>query len=379
MSVNNRHTRRILLAACGMTPQIVTESLYALAVRNNIPWLPTEIKLITTRNGRERARLTLLEGERWLHRFYEEYNLPPAQFDLDSVEVLTSESGEPLEDIRTPADNRRAADQIANFVRSLTQDESTQIHASLAGGRKTIGFFLGHAMSLYARAHDQLSHVLVSEPFENNPEFFYPSRESRVIYSPRPDCQPLDASKAEVTLAELPFVRLRDLMPREFLNRPLPFQEAVDVVQTALSAELIIDLKARKIVAGGREVFLQPVELAFLSMLARRTVNGEGPIPGPTQGPDPDLAKAFLREYEMIRGKFSTHERTHRALKDGMDRDFFLQKRSLLEKALRASLGPMCGPYLVQTEGSRPNTRYKLSLDPSKIRWNNSYAAPSPK
>ena len=48
---------RILLAVTGLTPQIVTETLYALACREADPWVPHEIHLITTATGAESARL----------------------------------------------------------------------------------------------------------------------------------------------------------------------------------------------------------------------------------------------------------------------------------------------------------------------------------
>ncbi|MBF4102237.1 hypothetical protein INT80_01850 [Gallibacterium anatis] len=40
------------------------------------------------------------------------------------------------------------------------------MHVSIAGGRKTMGFFAGYALSLYGRAQDSLSHVLVSAEYE---------------------------------------------------------------------------------------------------------------------------------------------------------------------------------------------------------------------
>jgi len=47
--------RRILLAVTGLTPQIVTETLYALAIGCKPAWLPTEVHVITTEEGAERA------------------------------------------------------------------------------------------------------------------------------------------------------------------------------------------------------------------------------------------------------------------------------------------------------------------------------------
>jgi CRISPR-associated protein (TIGR02584 family) len=56
--------RRILVAVTGLSPQIVTETLYALAVAPTTnAFIPTEMHLITTRSGAEKARLALLSEE----------------------------------------------------------------------------------------------------------------------------------------------------------------------------------------------------------------------------------------------------------------------------------------------------------------------------
>lgn len=55
--MTNHDKRKILLAVTGLSPQIVTETLYALAVGQDTPWIPDEIHLITSCEGAERARL----------------------------------------------------------------------------------------------------------------------------------------------------------------------------------------------------------------------------------------------------------------------------------------------------------------------------------
>jgi CRISPR-associated protein NE0113 (Cas_NE0113) len=52
-----RFPRRVLLALCGLSPQVVTETLYALAVEEAPPFLPTRIEILTTEEGRQRALL----------------------------------------------------------------------------------------------------------------------------------------------------------------------------------------------------------------------------------------------------------------------------------------------------------------------------------
>jgi CRISPR-associated protein (TIGR02584 family) len=76
--------------------------------------------------------------------------------------------GQPLADIRSVADSHQAADQITKRVRALSADPDCALHVSIAGGRKTMGYYAGYALSLFGRRQDRLSPGLVSEPFESN-------------------------------------------------------------------------------------------------------------------------------------------------------------------------------------------------------------------
>lgn len=59
----HEYERRILLAVTGPSPQGVTETLYALAIKRDPAFVPTEIHLLTTREGAERAQLALLSED----------------------------------------------------------------------------------------------------------------------------------------------------------------------------------------------------------------------------------------------------------------------------------------------------------------------------
>ncbi|MGA7981487.1 MAG: hypothetical protein WCA32_14865 [Chromatiaceae bacterium] len=43
----NSYPRRTLLAVTGLSPQVITEILYALAVTPQRPFLPTELQVLT--------------------------------------------------------------------------------------------------------------------------------------------------------------------------------------------------------------------------------------------------------------------------------------------------------------------------------------------
>ncbi len=361
--------RRVLLAVSGLTPQVVTETIYALAADECAPFIPTEVHLITSAEGARRAELSLLSDDLgWFHKLCADYHLPGVRFDRSHIHVMRDAHGQPMNDIRSPSDNQAAADFITAQVRAITADPSCALHASIAGGRKTMGYYLGYALSLYGRAQDRLSHVLVSEPFESSYDFFYPTPYSRVLQTR--EGQLADTAMAQVTLADIPFVSLRHGLPTALLAGQASFNDAVAAVRAALApAQLTIDLARQCIIAAGREVALPPAELALLAVFARRTLQGHEPLPAPTKGvPDALWAKRYLGEYRRITGTLADIESTERALRDGMDGEYFSQRKSKLDKRLKTALGPAAEIYRIHDGGKRPR-RYALTLNPDAVRF----------
>ena len=134
--------RRILLAVTGMSPQVVTETLFALVTERG--FVPTEIQLITTELGRNRAERDLLDArDGQFHAFCAEFGLTgQTRFDASCITVIADGQGQVAGDIRSHADNELAAGVIARVVRHFCQDDSCALHVSIAGGRKTMGFCL---------------------------------------------------------------------------------------------------------------------------------------------------------------------------------------------------------------------------------------------
>jgi len=362
------YPRRVLLLVTGLSPQIVTETIYALTQRTAGRFVPTEVRVLTTREGRERARLTLLSDDPgWFHRLRRDYQLPAIQFAPADIEIV----GGDLDDIRTEQDNERAADAITRVVREFTRDPDLALHVSMAGGRKTMGFYAGYALSIFGRPQDRLSHVLVSSPFEGLPGFFYPTRESMVIYTGGERARPVDAREAEVTLAEIPFVSLRHGLPSALLAGDASFMDTVQAAREALGPpRLVIDLRHSRVMAGERTLQLQRGELALLALFARRALAGEPPLAAPTAGvPDPDWARAYLAELRSGGDDMTDLDKTERTLRKGMDGDYFSQKLSRLRSSLKRELGPASArPYLIDDGGRRPR-RYRLTLPPESIAF----------
>ena len=362
--------RKVLLCVTGLSPQVVTESLYALAVHQSPKFVPTEIRVITTKEGADRIRMTLLEEERWFQRLCEDYALTNIQFSNELIQVLVGEKNQPLDDIRTQLDNKLAADQITEYVRQLTADADSAIHASIAGGRKSMGLFLGYALSLYGRLQDRLSHVLVSSPFESNPKFFYPTQTDQIIYSSAQDNRPYNARYADITLANIDFVRLRDKLPLVALEDSKHFKDIVAVAQQAIDpAELTIDLVNKKVLAADKTIRFPPLLLSFLAWFARMKKVGKGWIPCPSDGvPEPGYAEEFLQEYRKVIGEMGDAERTIQRLRTGMTRNFFSQTKTKTLSRLKKHLDEVeAAPYLISKKKPDKVWLYGLNLPAERI------------
>lgn len=367
-SAHGGEARRVLLVVTGLAPQVVTETLYA-SMREGADALPHEVHIVTTAEGANRARLALLsDSPGGFHRLLADYGLAPIAFDATRIHVLRDAAGEPLADIRSAADNACAADQIAELVRRFTLDPTTRLHVSLAGGRKTLGFFAGYALSLWGRDHDRLTHVLVSEPFESSWDFFYPTPYEQVIETR--EGKLADCRQAEVTLADLPFVRLRHGLPATLLSGQAGFAEAVFAAQSRLGPpRLVINLQAQRIEAGGKQIGLAPAELAFLAWFARRAQHQADGITCPMDGaPSGEYAADYLAEYRRIRSLIDDDGRAAARYRYGMTKADFEERKSKLKRALTNALGAAAAPYLIVGEGRRP-MRFRLALRPEAVHF----------
>jgi|Deesub1362B_J571_1020462.scaffolds.fasta_scaffold00139_12 CRISPR-associated protein (TIGR02584 family) len=263
--------RDILICVTGGTPQIITETIYALSMKYPEIHLK-ELYVVTTEYGRKLIKERLLK-EGILSQMLKEYGLPPINFTDENILVIKGRDGTPLDDIRNEDDNTSTGNLITEFIRTLAKDPELRLHCSLAGGRKTMSFYLGAALQMFGRPWDRLYHVLVSPEFENNPEFFYPPKKPRMIKCRLPDGTEtlLSTAEAKVTIAELPFVRLRDKVPfreESFLDLVKEAQQSVDSCIPQLP--LTLDFNRRLLRIGMYRVRLTPMQLALYAILAEQ-------------------------------------------------------------------------------------------------------------
>ncbi len=361
----HEYARRVLLCVTGLSPQIVTETLYALAIDRKPAFIPTEVHLLTTTEGARLAQASLLHADGGqFHTLLADWpQLGQPRLDGSTIHVIAVANGEPLADIRTPAENAAAADAIAATVRGLTGDSDCALHVSIAGGRKTMGFYLGYALSLFARPQDRLSHVLVSAPFEGHPEFFYPPRIARRLVTR--DGRHIDTADASVTLADIPFVRLRHGLPEALQQGAASYSDAVAAIQRSFGPpRLHIDLCNRRIVCGDLQVVMKPQLLAWYAWWAVLAKRGM-----PHASWREADAVLFLELYRAVIGFDAVdYEQTVQLLRHGMEKEFFQTKNAKMERVLKNALGTAATPYMLGTIGRRPYTQRGLGLPSDSIR-----------
>jgi CRISPR-associated protein (TIGR02584 family) len=366
------YAKRILLAVTGMSPQILTETLWSLAVADENPFIPTEVHVITTLEGAERARLLLLsEDPGWFHRLRRDCQLPEITFTTAHLHVITDAQGTPMSDIRTPEDNEAAADFITDWVRQLTADPESALHVSLAGGRKTMGYYLGYALSLYGRAQDRLSHVLVSEGYESSPDFFYPTPYELIIFVGA-NKKPLDCAQARIDRASIPFVRLREELPRRFTTDHARFTAVVASTNRALEApQLCLDRATHQLWADGQEIPLTPVQFALYLWMAESAQRGESVVDWASS----EAAASFLAAYRQILPEMSAElEEAEDALawrtKDPRDvKGYFAANLSRAKLKFEEVLGSAAALRYQIRKISKRNAGqlFAINLDPEQI------------
>lgn len=274
--------RQILLCVAGLTPQIITETLYVLTQQHN--QVIDEIRVITTLKGRDRIRENLLSrpmGKFW--QFCQDFSLDPETiaFSENNIFLLNTLDGRILSDILSEQDNFLVADQICQIVAQLTSDPEVSLHASVAGGRKSMGILLTAAMQLFGRPQDRLSHVLVTEDFELHSDFYYTPPQPRLLDIKDRDgklVKQVSTDKAMIYLADIPFIRLRGLISERLNKQGFSYNQLVKKTQEDLDliesvSELYLDICQDTVSVGNRRSKLTPREFfiyLFFAQLRQR-------------------------------------------------------------------------------------------------------------
>jgi len=147
--------KNVLIISVGLSPQVVTETVYALVCESGVS--VDEVHLWTTTDGARAIERTLLDGGKGaLYRLFADYGLKHAVVYTrvfgkvkDAPSYLGLSLDRPLEDIRSLADNQLVADTLMHFIQEQAADPSRRLLCCLAGARKTIGVYLALALQFF--------------------------------------------------------------------------------------------------------------------------------------------------------------------------------------------------------------------------------------
>lgn len=353
MMANANELHKKLIAVSGNSPQIITETLFALGAypEKHAHFWPDELEIITTSFG-EKAIKEGLQNKGQLDAVCQRVGKPP--ITKISILCIKDKHGRPVNDARDEDDHDAMANFITQRVQSATENSNTRLHASIAGGRKTMTFYLGYAMSLFARHYDRMSHVLVSEGYEGRRDFYFPTEQPQPLEPRGDDETPLDASHAEVTLTDIPFIRLRNLLPSGTLHQrgtsdTIDFRRVVDMINLGDTPDDIaidVDHAALALHVSNRwqrnvlatVVFSNPLHWEFYNLLLEDTLSdpeGRHLWERDSQGElatllrDLIYSRLFDRHPEILdrqgnldrdalAEKFPNAERTYKSLQEGV-------------------------------------------------------------
>ncbi len=287
-----------------MSPAVITETVWALCSEKEFSGTIRVIP-ITTSKGAEGIKNALLapapqyNGQTVWQALRSELKktkrLPAANILLDQPAIISTACADsglmtPLDDIRSIEDNQAVAEFLLDEVRKVTENPSCKLVASLAGGRKTMGAMLQTVMGLLARTTDRLTHVLVNEPYDSpalEPRFYFPAKGTthHLKTSSRTETHP--AARANICLADVPVLRLRELFPQQFGQLPGRFSELISlysnrIQQAADIPTVTFDNDGLHVQVNDTPVRLSAIEYALYCFMARRCHDGKPAIDGRT-------------------------------------------------------------------------------------------------
>ncbi|MGK0234710.1 MAG: CRISPR-associated protein (TIGR02584 family) [Psychroserpens sp.] len=348
--------KQILLALVGRSPQVITESIYAFKKQKGITI--DQLKVVTTSYAKESTWQCLSangdNGQSVMASLAKDIGIPEIVFEQNDVLVPNDVNGIAISDVQTADEMEAVAQFLLSFVKELTSDEEVCVHASLAGGRKTMTFYLSYAMSIYGRPQDSLSHVFVSFPYESS-DFYYPTPYSKTIFTREGS---RDAKDAEVNLASIPYVQLRPSLPIKFLEKTISFKETEQLYSTINAPlSLEIDTENKCITCSGINLKLTAANFAFYMLMIDDLFNANEGFDSPTsECPDKLLALLYLNKRFEVEGhkhSFITLEQATEyaenqflglkqsevdGLKAGVSKSFFNGRKNQISVLLRREL-----------------------------------------
>ncbi len=267
--------KNILICVTGLTPQIVTETLFCLALQRKTPI--DEIYVLTTSRGRE----VILGQDKAAHTpktslFSEIKSLcgtfkirVPLFIETDAHIITAKEESVEFNDVRSDKQNVLFPNKVAEVIREKSSDPECVLHCCISGGRKSMSVHLAFALGLFGRFNDKLYHILTKE--ENEFKGFYPANKK---------------AGRDLELSEIPFVRLRALVSNDLIDTKIFEKSYFDIVNDAQNkvqiltntTKLFIDIAKREIRFGSKSARFEPQEFGIYFWFVDRALTNQNAL-----------------------------------------------------------------------------------------------------
>ena len=371
--------KNVMLSVLGLSPQVLTEAVYALFSQGRHV---DEIHVVTTRTGRDGVHAGLLaSGQGEFYKFLDEYGIvrDSVRFPPENIHVLRDENGYELEDIITPEDNELLVKKCMELAWKLTSRPDQSVFFMIAGGRKTMSASLALAAQFYGRPCDRIYHVLVSPEFENCRDFYFPPRKSRLVRTVDAKGKTLyrDTRDARIWLVSMPFVSVRERLSDSDLNSPADPEKLLMSLIRDNPPRLMVDLADSKITYKGRELDIKPVQMALLAFFAQLRIEcGCGKGVAACQRCCPTVSEIVensetRRKIRKIFQKIAEHINYLGMTSDSgiknIDYANFSTYRSKLNRVLKRSFGADAMEIQISSFGPKNSKRYGIKLEPKYI------------
>lgn len=262
--------KNILICIAGLTPQIITESLYCLSVQKKI--MIDEIVIVTTKKGKDvilgkdkdpKTPKVSLKNE--IKNLAKLYKIKPPIFDESNNNIIVAnEESLDLFDIRNDKQNKLFPNKLAKLLKEKTEDNKSVLHCVLSGGRKSMTAHFALVLSLFGREHDKLYHVLTKEKFEFK-DFYPKTKEERNA----------------LEISEIPFIRLRGLLGDKLLSNE-PYTDLVEWTQKQLKIltgnYILLKINSKEIQYENKILKLRPLFFSIYHQFALSKCEGQKSI-----------------------------------------------------------------------------------------------------
>lgn len=363
----------IFLGIAGLSPQVITETLFALHQEGKEV---DEIHIITTLPGRDAILTRLLApGDGQYMRYLRDYGIDPESilFTADTIHVLQDAGGRPLDDITSEEENEILLKTCLTLAHRLTRKPADTVFFSIAGGRKTMSACLMTAAQMYARDHDRVYHVLVPAEFENHRDFYYPPVKPVMLelLDGRGQTILKDSSHAKVTLVPIPFLSLRHALRDRKTGAVRPPALLFRHLIRGEKPPLIIDLSDGKIIYKKTALGMMPSRLALYTFLAFQkqecrllSASCRGCTACYLDYRQISDRQETITDFYMRLGGTKTDKGICALVKEDL-RTYVSKINKDLQKAFGMQAAQLLG---VATSGKKPDTSYGLAMDRERIK-----------